>query len=279
MPEAEPDRIEQAVRAVLSSLSGDLSLREAALLAELHELGRMVARAKAEIAALQVEDITGRHIPAATDELDAIVAHTAEATHTILDACEQIEALQLPLEASAAASTRRRDYSHLRGLLLPGHHRAEDRQGGGGAEGDRTAHRRRRPKAAPPPPRRTAPQPPPRAAPRAGAAVAGGGRLAGRYRPSAGRAAVMRAAAFAGLLLATARFSLTRGKHRASRCGWATIPAMGGSCSIGLLSLAMRSETPMGWCGCPSPPRGARSVAGSPGRHAMWRRSPPATAG
>jgi chemotaxis protein CheZ len=104
MPEAEADRIEQAVRAVLSSLSGDLTLREAALLAELHELGRMVARAKAEIAALQVEDITGRHIPAATDELDAIVAHTAEATHTILDACERIEALQLPLEAAAAAA-------------------------------------------------------------------------------------------------------------------------------------------------------------------------------
>jgi chemotaxis protein CheZ len=100
MPEEpDEDRIEQAVRAVLGSLSGDLTLREAALLAELHELGRTVAQAKADIAALRVDDITGRHIPAATDELDAIVAHTAEATHTILDACERIEALQPALEA------------------------------------------------------------------------------------------------------------------------------------------------------------------------------------
>jgi chemotaxis protein CheZ len=95
MPEGVPDdRIEAAVRAVLASLSGDLTLREAALLAELHELGRTVARAKAEIAALSVDDITGRHIPSATDELDAIVQHTAEATNEILDACERIEAIQ-----------------------------------------------------------------------------------------------------------------------------------------------------------------------------------------
>jgi chemotaxis protein CheZ len=95
MPDApQEDRIEAAVKAVLSSLSGDVTLREAALLAELHELGRTVARAKAEIAALSVEDITGRHIPSATDELDAIVQHTADATNEILDACERIEAIQ-----------------------------------------------------------------------------------------------------------------------------------------------------------------------------------------
>jgi chemotaxis protein CheZ len=105
MPEEpDEDRIEQAVRAVLGSLSGDLTLREAALLAELHELGRTVAQAKADIAALRVDDITGRHIPAATDELDAIVAHTAEATHTILDACERIEALQPRIGKRASAA-------------------------------------------------------------------------------------------------------------------------------------------------------------------------------
>lgn len=104
MPEPEEaDRIEQAVRAVLASLSGDLTLREAALLAELHELGRTVAQAKADVAALRVDDITGRHIPAATDELDAIVSHTAEATHIILDACERIEALQPRIGKRAAA--------------------------------------------------------------------------------------------------------------------------------------------------------------------------------
>ena len=100
----EDDRVEAAVRAVLGSMSGDLTAREAALLAELEALGRTIARAKAEIAALSVDDITGAHIPSATDELDAIVGHTAEATNEILDCCEVLERLQsqVPPEAATA---------------------------------------------------------------------------------------------------------------------------------------------------------------------------------
>jgi chemotaxis protein CheZ len=88
-----PDRIEAAVREVLGSLAGDLSATEAALLAELEGLGRTVARAKQEIARLKVDDITDSHIPSATDELDAIVDHTAQATNEILDCCEVLEAV------------------------------------------------------------------------------------------------------------------------------------------------------------------------------------------
>lgn len=85
------ERIEHAVRAVLGSMAGDLTAREAALLAELDALGRTVARAKEEIARLKVDDITESHIPSATDELDAIVDHTAQATNEILDCCEVLE--------------------------------------------------------------------------------------------------------------------------------------------------------------------------------------------
>ena len=99
-----PDPIEQAVRAVLGSMAGDLTVTEAALLAELEALGREVSRAKSEIAALQVEDITASHIPAATDELDAVVAHTATATNEILDACEILEGLQSQLSAEGGAA-------------------------------------------------------------------------------------------------------------------------------------------------------------------------------
>jgi len=88
------ESLEAAVRAVLSTLSGDLTVTEAALLGELEGLGREVARAKAEIAAMRVEDINASHIPTATDELDAVVAHTAEATNEILDCCEALENLQ-----------------------------------------------------------------------------------------------------------------------------------------------------------------------------------------
>jgi len=82
MSQVDPgqDRIEAAVRAVLGSMSGDMTVTEAALLAELEALGREVARAKSEIAALRVDDINDSHIPTATDELDAVVEHTATAT-------------------------------------------------------------------------------------------------------------------------------------------------------------------------------------------------------
>jgi chemotaxis protein CheZ len=101
MPDgASPDEIEQAVRAVLGSMSGDLTVTEATLLGELEALGREIRRAKSEIAAMQVDDITASHIPAATDELDAVVAHTATATNEILDACEVLEGLQPALSAA-----------------------------------------------------------------------------------------------------------------------------------------------------------------------------------
>jgi chemotaxis protein CheZ len=100
----EDDRVEAAVRVVLGSMSGDLTAREAALLAELEALGRTIARAKAEIAALSVDDITGAHIPSATDELDAIVGHTAEATNEILDCCEVLERLQSQVPPDAATA-------------------------------------------------------------------------------------------------------------------------------------------------------------------------------
>lgn len=107
MPDGTPqgpegDRIEATVRAVLTSMAGDLTAKESALLAEMEGLGRTIARAKAEIAALKVEDIRDAHIPSATDELDAIVDHTAHATNEILDCCETLEQLQAELSGEAA---------------------------------------------------------------------------------------------------------------------------------------------------------------------------------
>ncbi|MCA3283554.1 MAG: protein phosphatase CheZ [Roseomonas sp.] len=107
MPDGTPqgpegDRIEATVRAVLTSMAGDLTAKESALLAELEGLGRTIARAKAEIAALKVEDIRDAHIPSATDELDAIVDHTAHATNEILDCCETLEQLQAEISGEVA---------------------------------------------------------------------------------------------------------------------------------------------------------------------------------
>jgi len=102
-PGADPDMVADVVRAVLGSMRGDLSAHETSLLAEVEELGRTITTAKAEIAALKVDDITSSQIPFATDELDAIVAHTAQATHAILASCEMLDQVAEASSGDAAA--------------------------------------------------------------------------------------------------------------------------------------------------------------------------------
>jgi chemotaxis protein CheZ len=102
-PGSDPNMVSEVVRAVLTTMSGDLSAQETSLLAEVEELGRTIASAKAEIAALRVDDITHNHIPFATDELDAIVEHTATATNAILNSCETLDAVAGGLTGDAAA--------------------------------------------------------------------------------------------------------------------------------------------------------------------------------
>ncbi len=102
-PAAEPEWVADVVRAVIVAVQGDLAATDSALLAEVESLGRVIANAKAEIAALQVDDITAAHIPFATDELDAIVAHTAAATNQILESCETLDTVAETLEGGLAA--------------------------------------------------------------------------------------------------------------------------------------------------------------------------------
>ncbi len=102
-PAAEPEWVADVVRAVLAAVQGEVGEIERGLLAEVEELGRTIANAKAEIAALRVDDITASDIPFATDELDAIVAHTASATNAILESCETLDAVAAELNGEAAA--------------------------------------------------------------------------------------------------------------------------------------------------------------------------------
>lgn len=103
-PAADPEEIAEVVRAVLCTMKGDLSGTDTSLLTEVEELGRTIARAKAEIAALKVDDISAAHIPSATDELDAIVAHTAAATESILETCETLDEVGAELGDKAGAA-------------------------------------------------------------------------------------------------------------------------------------------------------------------------------
>lgn len=102
-PESDPAMVAEVVRAILATMSGDLTAKETSLLGEVEALGRTIAAAKAEIAALRVDDITACDIPFATDELDAIIQHTASATHAILESCETLDSLAGHLQGDPVA--------------------------------------------------------------------------------------------------------------------------------------------------------------------------------
>jgi chemotaxis protein CheZ len=85
------NEISSIVGSMLKTLGGDLSLGSVKMYQELVDLGRLIDAAKSEIAAVRPDQINDRDIPLATDELDAVVGATEEATGTILDACEAME--------------------------------------------------------------------------------------------------------------------------------------------------------------------------------------------
>jgi chemotaxis protein CheZ len=102
-PELDPQMLSEVVRAVLTTISDKLTTKETSLLQEVEELARTISVAKTEIAALRVDDITGHDIPFATDELDAIVDHTAQATHAILESCETLDQVADTITGDPAA--------------------------------------------------------------------------------------------------------------------------------------------------------------------------------
>lgn len=58
---------------------------------ELKKLEDYIENMKAELAQLRSIEITHNNIPAASDELEAVVEETAKATGAIMDSCEHIE--------------------------------------------------------------------------------------------------------------------------------------------------------------------------------------------
>lgn len=102
----QTEDIAAVVEAVMQSLSGDVSLAEFRLYHELENLADYIQSAKREIAALRPDDIRSRDIPMATDELDAVVDATAEATGTILDAAESLERVAASLEEQSGEEVR-----------------------------------------------------------------------------------------------------------------------------------------------------------------------------
>jgi len=98
--------ISAVVETVMNSLSGDVSLTEFKLYHELQKLADYIQSAKREIAAIRPDEIRATHIPMATDELDAVVDATAEATGIILDSAESLEKVAGTVPAKAGEEIR-----------------------------------------------------------------------------------------------------------------------------------------------------------------------------
>jgi len=86
----ERDQVIKIINSVISKVEQTDDEANAAIYAELQGLQKIIEDAREAIGATRPDDIKEKHIPTATDELDAVVEATAEATGTIMDAAEMI---------------------------------------------------------------------------------------------------------------------------------------------------------------------------------------------
>lgn len=87
------DKFANLVTRYLEHLTGENEEPDSAMLSELRALATFIDQSRHEIASIQADEVGGILIPGATDELDAIVSATAEATDRIMDGAEAIEAV------------------------------------------------------------------------------------------------------------------------------------------------------------------------------------------
>lgn len=100
------EEIREIVHGILRTLRGDLHAQHVELHAELADLSKLIHDTRAEIARARVADIRDYSLPNANDELDAVVEATEHATHSIMSAVEQIEAVAGELDEEPSGRIR-----------------------------------------------------------------------------------------------------------------------------------------------------------------------------
>ncbi len=90
-PSYQRGQVVDIINSVISrvQVGGDVS--SDLLYKELRDLKDIIEEARSEITFANPDEIKNKHIPTATDELDAVVGATEEATGTIMDSCEVIQ--------------------------------------------------------------------------------------------------------------------------------------------------------------------------------------------
>jgi chemotaxis protein CheZ len=93
---AEPGTVQledvsAVVACIMDAARKELASSDNEVVAKMIGLADYIENAKREIAALRPDEVKDRHLPVASDELDEIVAETADATNRIMDATETIQ--------------------------------------------------------------------------------------------------------------------------------------------------------------------------------------------
>ena len=88
-------KVVQIVNSVIAKMEGMSGQSLRGLLTELQDLAAAIERTRAELAAAQTDQIGGKDVPTATDELDAVIDATQGATNDIMSSCEAMEKIVL----------------------------------------------------------------------------------------------------------------------------------------------------------------------------------------
>ena len=99
---ADATEILEVVNTIIESMNRDVPSIDLAVRDDLEELASYIRETKNEIMNLSPEEISEEHLPSASVELDAIVNATEKATHTIMEATEQIETVGDEIGGEAA---------------------------------------------------------------------------------------------------------------------------------------------------------------------------------
>jgi chemotaxis protein CheZ len=96
LQKAEPgtvqlEHVSAVVASIMDAARKELASSDNEVVAKMIGLADYIEQAKQEIAALRPDEVKDQHLPVASDELDEIVAETAEATNRIMDATETIQ--------------------------------------------------------------------------------------------------------------------------------------------------------------------------------------------
>lgn len=84
------DQVVGIINSMLGKIQKPQEVSHEALGRELTELKSIIENLRSQLHATQAADIGNTHIPAATDELDAVVGTTEQATQSIMDSCEKV---------------------------------------------------------------------------------------------------------------------------------------------------------------------------------------------